>query len=150
MPNAYVSLVYHVVFSTKKRHPWIAPALADRLYPYLGAAIEGEGGRPIRIGGVKDHVHILAHFRQDRALSESLKKIKSGSTFWIHATFPELKRFAWQEGYAAFTVSQSCVPAVSDYIARQEEHHKKKTFQEELEEIFERHGIRPDPRFFDR
>ena len=150
MASAYVNLVYQLVFSTKKRHRWIDDSLADRLYAYLGAAIEGEGGHPVKIGGIEDHLRILAHFRQDTALSESIKRIKSGSTGWIHETFSNLQQFAWQEGYSAFTVSQSNVEAVSNYISRQKEHHRKKTFQEEREQLLRLHGIQPDPRFFER
>jgi len=150
MPNSYVNLVYQLVFSTKKRRSWIDTSLADRLYSYLGAAIEGEGGHPVKIGGIEDHLHILAHFRQDTALSESIKRIKSGSTGWIHENFSNLRQFAWQEGYSAFTVSQSNVETVSNYIARQKEHHRKRTFQEELEQLLRFHGIQPDARFFDR
>ncbi len=150
MANAYVKLVYHIVFSTKQRRPFLKGDVADRLYAYLGAAIEGEGGHPIKIGGVDDHLHILCYLRQDLALSDVLRRLKSNSTSWVHANLPGLVRFAWQEGYAAFTVSQSNIPAVSDYITRQREHHRKRRFREELEELFAKHGIKADPRFFDR
>jgi len=150
MPNAYVNLVYHTVFSTKHRRPFIKEDITDRLYAYLGAAIEGEGGRPIKIGGIEDHLHIVCYLRQDVALSDVLRRLKSNSTSWVHANLPGLARFAWQEGYAAFTVSQSNIPGVSDYIAHQREHHRKRSFREELEELFAKHGIKADPRFFER
>jgi REP element-mobilizing transposase RayT len=150
MANSYVNLVYHMIFSTKERRPLIKEPFSERLCDYLGGAIRGEGGQPIKIGGAEDHMHALAHLRQDRSLSDVLRRIKSNSTGWVHDHFPELRAFSWQEGYAAFTVSQSNVEAVRAYIARQAEHHKRRSFQEELAELFERHGIKPDVRFWTR
>jgi putative transposase len=150
MPNSYVYLLYHIIFSTKRRRPWIKEDYTDRLYAYLGGAVKGEGGDPVKTGGVEDHLHMLANLRQDVAVSEAIKRIKSGSSQWIHENLPGMSKFAWQAGYAAFTVSRSNRDSVSEYIARQKEHHKRKTFQEELAELFALHGIEPDPRFFER
>jgi len=117
---------------------------------HLKGSIRGEGGRPIEVGGSDDHVHVLTHLRADRALSEVLKRVKSSITGWVHSNFPERHNFAWQAGYAAFTVSQSHVERVRSYISVQVEHHKKRSFQEELEQLFEKHGIKPDSRFWER
>lgn len=150
MANSYVNLIYHTVFSTKERRPLIKESWSARLYDYLGGAIRGEGGQPIKIGGSEDHVHALSHLRQDRSLSDVMQRIKSNTTGWIHDEFPELRSFSWQEGYSAFTVSQSNIEAVRAYIANQAEHHRRRSFQEELAALFERHGIKPDPRFWAR
>jgi putative transposase len=150
MPNSYVNLIYHLIFSTRQRRAFIKEPFRGRLHDYLRGAFRGEGGRPIEVGGADDHVHILTHLRADRALSEVLQRVKSSTTGWVHSNFPELHSFAWQEGYAAFTVSQSHLEGVRSYIADQMEHHRKRCFQEELQQLFEKHGIKPDPRFWER
>ena len=150
MPNSYVNLVYHLVFSTKERRPWLKEEWRQRIHDYLGGVIKGEGGQPIQIGGVDDHVHVLTRLRQDRAVCDVLQRVKADTTGWIHATFAGLKFFAWQEGYAAFTVSQSNIDGVRSYIRNQAEHHRKRGFQEELADLFEKHGIKPDLRFWAR
>jgi REP element-mobilizing transposase RayT len=94
-----------------------------------------------------DHVHIFAKLHQDKAVSEVLRGIKANSSGWIHRTFPELERFAWQEGYGAITVSESRVEMVQEYIHHQERHHQKSTFQEEFKQLLPAHGIEFDERY---
>ena len=117
---------------------------------HLKGSIRGEVGQPIEVGGSDDHVPVLTHLRADRALSEVLRRVKSSITGWVHSNIPERHNFAWQAGYAAFTVSQSHLERVRSYISVQVEHHKKRSFQEELEQLFEKHGIKPDSRFWER
>src|SRR5438105_9084387 len=112
MSHSYTQLIYHIVFSTKERRPWIDAAIGPRLHEYLGGGIRGEGGTAIIVNGVADHVHILAKLRQDKAISEVLRTIKANSSGWVHETFPNCRAFAWQSGYGAFTVSQSQVEKV--------------------------------------
>ena len=102
---------------------------------------------PIQIGGVDDHVHLLVTLRQEPALKEILREVKAGSSGWVHETFTEHAKFAWQAGYGAFTVSMSLLPRVKRYIAIQEEHHKKETFQEEFRTFLRKHGIEWDERY---
>jgi REP element-mobilizing transposase RayT len=147
MPHSYTQLLYHVVFSTKNRHPWLTGPVLGRLHEYLGGAVRGEGGTALRVGGVADHVHILARCRQDRALSAVVGAIKSNSSGWIHREFAELAAFEWQAGYAAFTVSQSQVERLCRYIDGQEEHHRRQTYQEELLTLVEAHEVEYDPRY---
>lgn len=141
MSGTYSQLLYHIVFSTKERSAWIDPALAERLYPYMGGIIRAEKGVLIQIGGVADHVHLLLRWRTDGALSDLLRQVKARSSQWIHETFPELKGFAWQEGYSAFTVSLSQDQGVRRYIESQAEHHKKVDFKEELLKFLRAHQI---------
>ena len=148
MPQSYVNLQYHLVFATKNRHPWLTPDLRPRLFDYLGGAIRAEGGKTLAIGGVEDHLPILAALRQDKAVSQVLGAIKANSSGWIHRTFPELRLFDWQDGYGAFTVSRSQVPAVSRYIARQEEHHRRVSFEEEFRALLRAHGIEWNEKYF--
>ena len=98
MPNSYVNLIYHLIFSTKERKPFIKEPFRGRLHDYLQGAIRGEGGRSIEVGGSDDHVQVLTHLRADRALSKVLQRVKSSTTGWVHSHFPELHSFAWQGG----------------------------------------------------
>src|SRR5919205_104391 len=120
MPHSYTQLVYHVVFATKNRHPWLVDPVRGRMHAYLGGAIRDEGGTALAIGGVADHVHVLARLRQDKAVSAVIGAIKANSSGWIHREFADLTAFAWQEGYAAFSVSKSQVERLRAYITRQE------------------------------
>jgi REP element-mobilizing transposase RayT len=146
MGHTYTNLLLHITFSTKERRPLIHDPFRDRLHEYLGGIVGEEFGRPIRIGGTENHVHGLLVLRANVALSEAMAKWKSLSSGWIHKTFPEEQDFAWQEGYGAFSVSESNAEKVREYIANQIEHHRKMTFEEEFVALLKRHGIDYDPR----
>lgn len=132
MPHSYVNLIYHIIFSTKEREPIITNACQERLYEYIGGIIRAQGGIALAINGVADHVHILANLRQDKALSDLIRDLKSNASNWMHSQFPEQKDFAWQNGYGAFTVSASQIVEVRKYIANQEKHHQKRSFRDEF------------------
>ena len=116
MSDSYTNLLYHIVFSTKDRRPLITSDVEPQLYDYIGGIIRGLGGICLELNGTEDHVHLLAKLRPDSALSDVL--IKANATGWMHEVFPELKEFSWQRGYGAFTVSQSNVEQVGEYIRR--------------------------------
>src|SRR4051794_36473563 len=120
MPQSFVNLQYHLIFSTKDRTPWLTPELRPRLYAYLGGIFRSEGGVLTVEGGVADHVHLLASISKERAVSETLRDIKSNSTGWIHDNFSHLAGFAWQKGYSAFTIGRTEIEAVTRYIWNQE------------------------------
>jgi len=124
MAGTFTRLLYHVVFSTKHRANLIAPELQARLYDYLGGIVRGERGRAHEIGGVADHVHLLIQWRTDEALSTLMRRLKANSSRWLHAEFPAMRGFAWQEGYAAFTVSPSQFETVRRYVQNQAAHHQ--------------------------
>ncbi|MBI1763206.1 MAG: IS200/IS605 family transposase [Acidobacteria bacterium] len=147
MPQSYVNLLYHLVFSTKERQPLITEAYQPRLYEYLGGTIRGLGGVALEINGVEDHVHVLAKLRQDKAVSEVLRDLKANASGWLHAVFPELQQFAWQNGYGAFTVSTSQVAAVRRYIANQKAHHQQQSFEEEFVQLLKLHDVEYDERY---
>ncbi len=149
MPSTYSSLSYHIVFSTKNRAPLITDALRNRLYEYLGGVIRSEGGSLTEIGGVADHAHLLVKLKPTHAISDVLRVIKANSSKWINEEQLTDSRFAWQEGYSVFTVSQSQVENVRRYLQRQEEHHRKSTFREELQTLCERHDVEFHPEYFD-
>ena len=147
MAHSYTCLLYHFVFSTKDREPWLQAELRPGLWEYLSGAICSEGGFCLIANGVSDHVHLLARLRQDKAISEVLRSIKANSSGWIHDAFPKLRGFHWQEGYGAFTVSKSQMEAVRRYIAGQEAHHRKVTFQEEFLALLKAHETEYDERY---
>lgn len=147
MAGTFASLHYHLVFSTKDRRPLIDAEIRERLFDYLGgivrAATAPKGG-PVRVGGVADHVHLLARCPPTLAVSDLMRIVKSKSSGWVHETFPDRAAFAWQEGYGAFTVSRSDVAKVADYIARQAEHHAKRDFKQEFRRFLKAHEIEYD------
>ncbi len=147
MPDSYTNLLYHIVFSTKDRQPLITDIHQSRLYDYIGGTIRGLGGISLGINGTEDHVHVLAKLRPDKAVSDVLRDLKANASGWMHDVFPELKDFSWQRGYGAFTVSESNVGKVQDYIARQKEHHQKRSFRDEFIEFLKANGVEYDDRY---
>jgi REP element-mobilizing transposase RayT len=147
MPESYTNLLYHIVFSTKNREPIITPDYEVRLHDYVGGIVRSLGGISLELNGTKDHVHLLAKLRPDRALSDMLRDLKANATGWMHDVFPSMKNFSWQRGYGAFTVSQSNVQEVRQYIARQKEHHRKVSFRDEFIHFLRANGIEYDERF---
>ena len=120
MPGSYSNLVYHLVFSTKERRPSLSQELKPRLREYIRGIVREENGELLEFDGVADHVHILVRLHPARAVAETVRTIKANSSKWINEAFEMGPRFAWQEGYAAFTVSQSQVPRLLVYIRGQE------------------------------
>ena len=147
MSGTYSQLLFHAVFSTKQRHPWITPEVSERLYKYMGGIVRAERGVLYDIGGVADHVHMYFRWRTDESIATLMRIVKARSSLWVHESFPNLRQFRWQDGYAAFSVSKSQERHVKAYIARQEEHHRKQTFEEELFEILLAHGVEFNPEF---
>jgi REP element-mobilizing transposase RayT len=131
MANTYTSLHYHVVFSTKNRHPWLTLEIEQRVWSFIGGVAREHKMTALQVGGVEDHIHALLTAPPTIAPSEIAKYVKGESSLWIHREFSGLKMFSWQDGYAAFTVSKSNIPKVIKYIKNQREHHRTKTFREE-------------------
>jgi REP element-mobilizing transposase RayT len=147
MPQSLNNLLYHIIFSTKNRESTINSDLKPKLHAYLAGICENMKGRPIIVGGVEDHVHIETYLPQTVTVADTLRDLKSWSSKWVHATYPDLGSFAWQAGYATFTVSQSHLKKVRDYIADQEKHHRRMSFQDEYREFLHRHGVEFDERY---
>jgi len=129
----------HVVFSTKQRRPWIHSSWRQKLHEYLGGTTRGLGATAEAVGGIEDHIHLLVSYRPSLVISDFLRELKKSSSTWS-AEHHE-PRFSWQDGYAVFSVSASQAPAVVQYIQNQEEHHRHRTFRDELEQLLVRHGI---------
>jgi len=147
MAHTFTHLLTHIIFSTKDRRPLLDADLKSRLFPYLGGIIRAHDGKALIINGPTDHVHILASLAAKHSLSDLMRELKADSSGWIHKNFPNQKMFAWQIGYGAFSVSHSNLIEVEKYIANQEEHHRKISFQEEFVTFLKRHEIEYDERF---
>ena len=147
MSSSHCNLLYHIVFSTKRREPWLTAAIRPRIHRYLGGAIREEKGIALIVNGTADHVHILAKLRQDKAISKLIGELKANSSGWISRTFREAAGFEWQEGYGAFTVSESMLSKVYRYIERQEEHHRSVSFLDEFKVLLKAHGLPFDERY---
>jgi putative transposase len=147
MPQSYASLYYHLIFSTRNRLPLLSEDIAQRMYDYIGGIIKQHDGVLIAAGGIEDHIHLLATISRQQAISDVLRIIKASSSTWIHDTFPSMKNFAWQNGYGVFTVSASNVERVTQYIAKQKEHHQQLSFQEEFVRFLKKHQVAYDERF---
>ena len=147
MANTHTSLHYHIVFSTKNRDPFLVETVRQRLFAYLGGIARENGMTALEVGGMTDHVHLLLSIPASLAVSKAVQLIKGGSSHWLKVTFPNMIDFAWQDGYAAFTVSQSQLNDTQAYIRAQPEHHQTKTFFEEYRAFLARHRIEYDDRY---
>ncbi len=103
--------------------------------------------KALAIGGIGDHVHILLSLPSTLAISKAIQLIKGNSSKWMHATFPHMSHFVWQEGYGAFSIGVSQIDATVVYIQNQPSHHRRKTFQEEFLNFLKKHRIEYDARF---
>ncbi len=146
MSHSLVDSKHHIVFSTKYRLPLITAELQPQLYAYIGGIIRNKGGQMIEIGGIEDHVHILARLHQTRSLAAMVGAIKSNSSSFGKDKLGN-PAFGWQMGYGAFSVSESRVLRVRLYIQRQKEHHRRMTYEEEVRGLCRRHGIKFDESF---
>jgi putative transposase len=147
MPQSYINLIYHIVFSTKDRERLITESYQARLYEYVGGIVRGQGGIALAINGMEDHVHILAKLRPDKAVSDMIRDFKANTSGWLHQVFPELAGFAWQNGYGAFTVSTSQVERVRRYIAMQPVHHQRRSFRDEFIALLQANEIEFDEKY---
>ena len=144
---AYTQLLYHVVFSTKERRPFITPELMPRLAGYVGGIIRAGAGNLLAANGSGDHLHMCVRLTQTVSLADSVRLIKTNSSKWIHGEVAGLRAFAWQDGYGAFTVSRSATDDVIRCIQAQAEHRQKMTFQEEFLSLLRKHDIEYDERY---
>ena len=146
--STYLSLHYHIIFSTKDREPWLAPNMRAKVHEYLGGVVIGLGGETHGVGGTGDHVHLLVSLKATHCLADFMRELKKASSAHVKETY-RLAGFAWQNGYCALTVSPSGRAAVHGYIANQEENHRGKSFREELEGFLNKAGIAYEERYLD-
>jgi REP-associated tyrosine transposase len=144
MSHTCAQNVIHVVFSTKDRRKTISAEFQPKLWAYSAGICKKQGIFVYAIRGMADHVHFLIQLRPVVALAKAVLAIKSNSSRWANE---EGQRLAWQQGYAAFSVSASIVPTVVRYIQNQEAHHRKMSFDEEFLALLRKHGVEFDPKF---
>jgi REP element-mobilizing transposase RayT len=137
MPSSFCHVAVHIVFATKNNSTWIKKDLLAQVHAYIAGIISNIGGKPIQVGGIEDHVHILCLIPKDQSLGEFLAKIKANSSKWFRQT--HCSDFSWQDGYAAFSVSKSNMQAVENYISNQETHHHDTTAEDEFNELLKKH-----------
>jgi putative transposase len=147
MAHSYVKVFIHYAFSTKNREKTISPEIQDRLWAYMGGIARENKMTALAIGGVKDHAHVLLSLPSTISIAKAIQLVKGGSSKWMHDTFPEIKDFAWQEGYGAFSVSQSNINRTINYIKNQKEHHRQKGYQEEYVAFLKKHKIEYDEKY---
>jgi putative transposase len=149
MPQSLAKVAVHLVFSTKNRVACLAdPNLRRELYAYAASILRGNVDSPaIIIGGTADHVHILSLLSRKYAIKDVVEEVKTETSKWLKKQSPLLGDFHWQSGYGIFSVSESNIEQVKHYIANQEEHHRRMSFQEEFRLLCERHGIQIDERY---
>ena len=148
MPQSLAKILVHTIFSTKERRPFLRDkALCEELHRYLGGILVRHDCQPLIVGGTEDHVHILSTLPRTGNAADMVKEAKRGSSLWLKTKSPDLHDFAWQNGYAIFSVGFSQVETVRQYIAGQEEHHRKVSFQDEYRKFLKRYEIEFDERF---
>jgi REP element-mobilizing transposase RayT len=147
MSQSLVKNLIHLVYSTKHRKPWIPDDVQDGLYAYQAGIFKTWDSPALVIGGVEDHVHALFSLSKNHALKKIVEKGKKGSSKWMKREGTKNQDFCWQSGYAGFSVSQSNVGQVQEYIGNQKEHHRTMSFQDELRGLLKRHGIEFDERY---
>lgn len=147
MANSYISVYIHYVFSTKQRIPYITPEIREPLWEYMGGIARKNNIKALAIGGTDDHAHLLVSIPAVISAAKAVQLIKGGSSKWIKEAVNNMNDFSWQEGYGAFSVSLSFIDKTIRYIEQQEEHHRRRSFQEEYLEFLDKHGIEYDDRY---
>jgi REP element-mobilizing transposase RayT len=147
MPQSLSRVLIHLVFSTKNREPVITPKIITELHPYIAGTLDNIDCPSLRVGGVADHVHLFFGLSRTRTIAEVVETVKTSSSKWIKTKGPEFSGFHWQSGYGAFSVSQSDADTVVNYVANQESHHQKMTFQDEYRKLLEKYRVTFDEKY---
>ena len=145
MSHTSGNILLHLIFSTAERRALIAPTFRDDLFAYVGGIVRGMRGTALIVNGTADHVHMLVRIRPAQSAAEVARVVKANSSGWVREKWS--RNFAWQTGYGVFSVSESNVAAVTKYIANQEEHHKKHSFQEEFVAFLKKNNVAYDEKY---
>ncbi|GMV99257.1 MAG: hypothetical protein AMXMBFR84_03960 [Candidatus Hydrogenedentota bacterium] len=147
MSQSLAMNLIHLIYSTKDRKPFLFAGVRPSLFEYQAGIFRDLDCPVLTIGGTEDHVHALFCLSKNRALCNVIEDVKKGSSRWIKTQHASLARFQWQSGYGAFSIGQSQVATVRTYIGNQEEHHRKRTFQEEFRAFLKRYKVEYDERY---
>jgi REP element-mobilizing transposase RayT len=147
MSQSLASVLVHLVFSTKHRQPFLRLEIEPELHPYLATVFRNLECPTLTMNGTEDHLHVLFRLGRKVALAGVVEEIKTSSSKWIKTKGPAYKEFHWQNGYGAFSIGQSGVEALTKYIAKQKEHHRRTTFQDEFRSFLKKYGIEYDERY---
>jgi REP element-mobilizing transposase RayT len=147
MPQSLAKILIHLVYSTKNRERILGDEIREELHRYIAGVFKEWDSPAILINSVEDHIHILYSHSKNHSPAKIVEEVKVASSKWLKTKGPRYAHFHWQSGYGDFSVSQSNVPAVVDYIAGQQEHHRRKSFQEEYREFLKRHEVEYDERY---
>ncbi|MEK6279859.1 MAG: IS200/IS605 family transposase [Acidobacteriota bacterium] len=138
----------HLVFSTKERYPFLVDqTVRHDMHAYMATTLKANNCPTLLVGGVSDHVHALFILSKNHSIASIVWAIKRASSKWVKGQGSNLRKFHWQEGYGAFSVSQSHVEQVQKYILNQEKHHRRKTFKDEFREFLKKYEIDYDERY---
>ena len=147
MANTYTRVYLHVIIRTKRGYPFIGSDFEDELYAYLGGIIKNQGHLPIKINGVKDHIHLLFAHKPVGTLSDLMREVKSESSRLINENKWVKRRFRWQVGFGAFSCDHRGVDRVVKYIDNQKEHHRQISYLDEYRKLLKESGIEYDERY---
>jgi REP element-mobilizing transposase RayT len=148
MPQSFAQIYLHLVFSTKNRQSFFQDTVfAKELYAYLSGICKKQDCFAKIIGGYVDHIHLLCSLSRQKTVADLVRELKTSSTVWIKTQKPEWEHFHWQDGYGVFSVSHSQLEKVKEYIANQNEHHRTTTFQDELRQLLQKHGVEFDEKY---
>jgi putative transposase len=141
MPHSYTKIWIHAIWATKERAPFIHSDIESKIYQYILEQLR-EQGCPVRIvNGMPDHIHCLFLLSREKSIAEVIKQIKGSSSYFINQNNLTTEKFSWQTGYASYSVSESVVENVFQYIKNQKQHHQKKTFQQEHDAFLKLNAI---------
>jgi len=147
MPQSLSKHYAHLVFSTKHRELVLLDRFRDRLHDYMRGILRGMSCFAVELNSEPDHVHVLFALSRTVALAEAVQQFKRSSSVWLKQLDPSLSNFYWQRGYGAFSVSESLVEAIREYIRNQREHHRNESFQDEYRRILTKYGLECDERY---
>jgi len=148
MPQSLSKIWTHLIFSTKNRYPFLSDEpLRTDMHAYLASILKVRNCPTVIVGGVSDHVHALFVLSKNHSIADIVYELKRSSSKWAKTQDPTLRKFHWQSGYGAFSVSESHVDTVRKYIEKQEQHHRRRTFEEEFREFLKKYNVAYDERY---
>jgi REP element-mobilizing transposase RayT len=147
MPQSLSRVILHIIFSTKNREPWLDSNVRPRMHAYLATICRDLDADLVQVGGVADHVHIVTTLPRTLSQAQLIERIKKTFSKWIKAFDVRYRGFFWQRGYGAFSVSSSQLDTALEYVKKQQQHHRRRTFQDEYRELLHKHGVDFDERY---